>query len=144
MEEALLGTQLSRDDFAMAINAASGRSQDQLHIHLGCIRPDVRAALQIYESGIGPAWSKLPFAVVGQKYRIMSVKAGELEATDPFVSLASGVPGARTNMGNWTIVVAGAKFRNGGEGFYFLASDSSPNGESLLDFKCSVAAGKRN
>ena len=143
VEEAI-GRQLSRGDVAMAINAVSGRSQDQLHIHLGCIRPEVRAALQIYEANIGPTWSKLPFAVVGQKYHIMRLNQEALGATDPFKSLASGIPGAKASMGNWTIVVAGAEFRSGGGGFYFLASDSAPNGEGLLEFKCSVATPSPN
>lgn len=142
--EGAIGRQMSRDNFAMAINSVRGRSQDQLHIHLGCIRPDVRAALQIYESNIGPKWSKLPFAVVGRKYRIMRLEEEELGAADPFKLLASGIPGATDSMGNWTIVVAGAHSRNGGNGFYILASDSAPSGEQLLDFKCSAAAVRSN
>jgi CDP-diacylglycerol pyrophosphatase len=130
--------QLKSNDFAMAINSVDGRSQDQLHIHLGCIRPDVQAALQIYEPSIGTTWSRLPFAVVGQRYRIMRLNQTELGTADPFKLVAGGIAGARGNMGGQTIVVAGAKFRDGATGFYLLASASTPNGESLLDYKCSV------
>ncbi|HZM08527.1 MAG TPA: CDP-diacylglycerol diphosphatase, partial [Methylocella sp.] len=37
--------ELPRDAINMAINTAGSRSQDQLHIHIDCIRPDVRKAL---------------------------------------------------------------------------------------------------
>jgi CDP-diacylglycerol pyrophosphatase len=37
--------ELPRDAIGMAINAAGSRSQDQLHIHIDCIRPKVRNAL---------------------------------------------------------------------------------------------------
>jgi hypothetical protein len=46
-------------------------------------------------------------------------------------------------MGSRTIVVAGARFRDGGVGFYLLTDQSTPahaaSGEALLDYKCSVA-----
>jgi len=42
-------------------------------------------------------------------------------------------------MGGRTIVVVGAKRRNGDNGFYFLTSGTTANGESLLDYDCRVA-----
>ena len=44
---------LPRDDIGLAINSLRGRSQDQLHIHIDCIRPDVRAALHKNEASLG-------------------------------------------------------------------------------------------
>ena len=40
-----LHTSLPRDAVSLAINSTAGRSQNQLHIHIDCIRPDVRKAL---------------------------------------------------------------------------------------------------
>jgi CDP-diacylglycerol pyrophosphatase len=57
------GDQLTRDKIGLAVNSAQGRTQDQLHIHIGCLRPDVRVALRAHEFDIGQAWSKLPFVV---------------------------------------------------------------------------------
>jgi CDP-diacylglycerol pyrophosphatase len=137
------GTKLSRDDVALAINSARARTQDQLHIHIGCIRPDVRAALQVYEAHIRNTWSKLPFGVGGQRYRIMRVDGDSLEVTNPFKLLANGIPAARQDMASYTLVVAGATFRNGKNGFYILAGDKNvASGEGLLDYKCSVLLAK--
>ena len=39
------GRELPRDSLSLAINSADARSQDQLHIHVDCVRADVRQAL---------------------------------------------------------------------------------------------------
>ena len=44
---------LPRDDLSLAINAQTGRSQDQLHIHMDCVRADVRDALRRLAGSIG-------------------------------------------------------------------------------------------
>src|ERR1019366_1339215 len=36
---------LGRDDIAMAVNSVPGRTQDQFHIHIDCVRRDVRDLL---------------------------------------------------------------------------------------------------
>ena len=58
IDEALHRT-LPRDDFGLAINSAANRSQDQLHIHVDCIRPDVHEALREREASIGNRWAPL-------------------------------------------------------------------------------------
>src|SRR5579871_1480337 len=45
------GVSVPRSVVGMAINSADARTQDQLHIHIGCLRRDVIRALQRYESG---------------------------------------------------------------------------------------------
>ena len=40
-----LARQPGRADLALAVNSRIGRSQDQLHIHIDCIRPKVRDVL---------------------------------------------------------------------------------------------------
>jgi CDP-diacylglycerol pyrophosphatase len=136
------GAPLPRDDVGLAVNSAQARTQDQLHIHIGCIRPDVRAALQVYEAQIKTDWSRLPFGVAGHRYRILRVKGDDLLASNPFKLLADGIAPARGDMASQTLVVVGAQFRDGTNGFYLLNASSSParpaTGENLLDYKCSV------
>jgi CDP-diacylglycerol pyrophosphatase len=133
----------SRDEIGLAVNSAEARTQDQLHIHLGCVRPDIRAALRLYEPDIHGTWSKLPFGIGGHMYRIMRVEAETLAATNPFQLLAKGVPFAGADMASQTIVVVGARFRNGESGFYLLNDHSvgsyAAAGEGLLDYTCAVA-----
>ncbi len=139
-----LGSLLSRDEVGLAVNSLQSRSQDQLHIHLGCIQPGVRLALRAYGPQIGDAWSKLPFSVGGQFYRIMRIDGDALGSVNPFELLATGVPDARRDMASRTLVLVGAKLTDGHDGFYLLADqsvgDHAARGESLLDYECTVAA----
>jgi CDP-diacylglycerol pyrophosphatase len=111
-----------------------------LHIHVGCIRPDVRAALQIYATKIEATWSRLPFAIGGHGYRITRIEGDTLAAANPFKLLADGIPAARADMASQTLVVAGATFPDGRSRFYLLADQSekgiAASGESLLDYQC--------
>ena len=63
-----LSQELPRDAIGLAINAASRRSQDQLHIHVDCVAPDVRAALGAYRDRLGADWHVLPFLLAGRRY----------------------------------------------------------------------------
>jgi CDP-diacylglycerol pyrophosphatase len=137
------GHALPRDDIALAINAVSGRSQDQLHIHIDCIRPDVRAALAQHQADIGPRWSDFPPPLAGHHYRAMRLSGTELDSTNPFRLLAAGVPQAE--MGAHTLVLVGAIFATGQPGFFLLddradpAAGDSGSGESLQDHDCALA-----
>src|SRR5262249_52583892 len=48
------------DDVAVAINSACDRSQGQLHIHIGCLRKDVREMLTRLDDKIDGRWLELP------------------------------------------------------------------------------------
>lgn len=137
------GHALPRDDIALAINAVSGRSQDQLHIHVDCIRSDVRAALAQHVADIGPQWSDFPLSAAGHRYRAMRLSGAELGTTNPFRVLAAGVP--QPEMGEHTLVLAGATFAPGQPGFILLDDRADPaagdrgSGESLQDHDCALA-----
>jgi CDP-diacylglycerol pyrophosphatase len=139
-----LGKTLPRDDIALAINSISGRSQNQLHIHIDCVRPDVRAVLRQYDTAIGDRWAPLRVPVSGHPYLAVRVDAENLDGVNPFRLLADGVPGARDNMGRHTLVVVGASFSDG-PGFVILDDHADPalgdsaSGEELQDHDCALA-----
>ena len=137
------GHPLPRDDIALAINSTSGRTQDQLHIHVDCLRPDVRAALAKYQAVIGLQWSDFPVPLAGQHYRTMRLSGAELGDANPFRLLAADVP--QDDMGSHTLVVAGAIFASDQPGFIVLddhadlAAGDRGSGESLQDHDCALA-----
>ncbi|HEX3499283.1 MAG TPA: CDP-diacylglycerol diphosphatase [Stellaceae bacterium] len=143
--ESKVGRALDRDAVGLAINSASGRSQAQLHIHVDCLRPDVRAFLRAHEDEIGSSWSPPRFHLSGHPYRAMRIAGGELGGADPFKLLAGGVPGARASMASRTLVMTGASFADGKDGFYLLTDQVDllagdfASGEELLDHDCAVA-----
>jgi len=135
---------LPRDAMSLAINSVTARSQNQLHIHIDCIRPDVRDALARGQAAIGDKWAPFPEPLAGQHYQAMRVMGETLDGTDPFRLVADGIPGARAAMGKETIVVAGATFA-GKPGFVILsdtadlATGDRAGGEDLQDHSCALA-----
>jgi CDP-diacylglycerol pyrophosphatase len=136
---------LSRDDIALAINSAPGRTQDQLHIHIDCVRPDVQATLRAQASSIGTRWAPLNVPLAGHHYEAIWVSGETLGATNPFRLLADGVPGAAQDMGDRTLVVTGSSLPNGTQGFIILEDQVDPatgdkaSGEELQDHDCRIA-----
>jgi CDP-diacylglycerol pyrophosphatase len=133
---AALGRPVPAQAVGMAVNQRRARSQDQLHIHLSCLRPSVYDALQASAARIGPDWS--PLEVGGRHYAAMRVMGTQLGAANPFALLAEHLPGAAEAMGDFTLLVAGVQFSDG-PGFALLAGRAVPGAELLLDSSCAVA-----
>jgi CDP-diacylglycerol pyrophosphatase len=133
-----------RDDIGLAINSVFGRSQNQLHIHIDCVKPDVRAALEAHQDEISRDWSSFGWDLAGERYRVRRLDGAELGDQDPFKLLALGDPEARADMGRQTLAVIGAEFANGRSGFILLAATGgtirNPKGasEGLLDHDCAI------
>ena len=144
--EDALHQKLARGDIGLAINSAAGRSQDQLHIHVDCVRADVRDVLRKEAGLIGERWAPLDVLLSGHRYQAMWVPGEELGANNPFRLLAAGLPGAAQDMGDRTLVVIGVSREDGTAGFVMLEDQVDRNtgnlaeGEELLDHGCRVAA----
>jgi CDP-diacylglycerol pyrophosphatase len=136
---------LPRDDLSLAINSVHARTQDQLHIHIDCVRVSVREALHRHLGSIGDAWAPFVARLRGHHYRAIRVFGDGLDGFDPFKSLADGVPGAKSAMGEQTLVVIGADFPGGRPGFVILndhvdpAARDNAGGEELQDHTCAAA-----
>ena len=77
---------------ALALNAPSGRSQDQLHVHLACLRPEVRKQLRDLAASLDEHWRVLPMALAGSRYQARRLSETQLLAADFFPALASQPP----------------------------------------------------
>ena len=138
---ASVGHDLPRDAISLAINSPHGRSQNQLHIHIDCIRADVRAALRVALPAIGPGWTTLPTPLAGHVYRALRLDSADLAGVNPFDVLAAdvGADGIRTH----TLVAVGARFGDGRDGFVLLdgrvADGDRASGEELQDHDCALA-----
>ncbi len=144
---ALVGGRLHRDlpreDLALAINSAWGRSQDQLHIHIDCVSRPVRAALASGLAGIGTSWRALPAPLAGHRYRARRILGAALGTSDPFRLLAASLDDPAHQMGRHTLVLVGARFPAPG---FILLDDQvdvlhldRASGEELQDHACAVA-----
>ena len=144
--DAALGHRLPREDIGLAINSDVGRSQDQLHIHVDCVQPEVQATLRDEGAAIGNRWAPLDVELSGHHYWAMWVAGERLGANNPFRLMAEGLPGAAQDMGDRTLVVVGSSRANGAAGFVILEDQvdkenhDMASGEELLDHSCSIAA----
>ena len=131
---------LPRDAISLAINSVLGRTQNEMHIHVDCVRPDVQAAIRAHEKAIGTHWAPFPVRLVGHDYMAMRVDEPDLSHNNPFLLLANGSIAARHDMAHYTIVVVGDP-----KGFVLFAGRASPatgnlgTGEELQDHACALA-----
>ena len=116
----------------LAVNPLHARGQDQLHIHIECLRPDVYETLARQAGHISASWS--PVTLGGASYWVRSISS-DLDVDDPFKILASHPPEADRGMSDYTLVVAGAPSED--RGFVMLASARAA-GELLLDSSCAA------
>ncbi len=135
-----VGHAMPRDMISLEINPPTARTQEQLHIHMDCVRPDVRQALLGAE--IGEGWTRLPKPLMGQYYTAMRLRGENLDR-NPFQILADTVPGAREAMGRYTLILTGSIDPKTGPGFILLAGQVGPDGpgqgEELQDHDCALA-----
>lgn len=131
---------LRRDEVGLAVNSAEGRSQNQLHVHIDCLRADVAAALRRHAGELRESWSLFPAPLAGQRYLALRLDGATL-AANPFRLLAARIGPAA--MGRETIVVAGMNFA-GRPGFALLAGHAdraagdNGHGEELQDHSCGM------
>lgn len=143
--ERALGRPLPRDVASLALNSAHGRSQNQLHIHVDCLRGDVRDQLRQMDAAIGPTWRPLPQLLRGHPYQAYRLKGRELQA-DPIRLLADGLASSG-DMGRWSLVVVGRGEDDREPGFIVLATQADADaghqasGEELQDHACAVLTG---
>lgn len=136
---------LPRDDVALAINSTAGRTQDQLHIHIDCLRSDVKASLASHKTEIGSVWGTFPELLAGHRYRAIRVDGDDLGEINPFRLLADSDPKIAADMGDQTLVLVGMNFAPDHPGFVVLndradaTTGDRASGEELQDHTCAVA-----
>jgi CDP-diacylglycerol pyrophosphatase len=134
---------LQWDDFGMAVNSYVGRSQDQLHIHMECVLPRVRAILKAHETDIPTGrWSEKGFKLEDISYRVTRLPSDKLDDVNIFALAAKGLAIPQNEMFNLSLALVGAQFADGSRGFYLLADQDyvgrsyAAHAEYLLDPTC--------
>ena len=131
-----------REEVGLAVNSRPGRTQDQLHIHIDCLRRSVRRAVDADLPTLSDSWAEMPTRLVrGHEYRARWLAQEALPTTDPFSLLAADP--AVGDRADWTLVMMAAKRPSGERGFVLLSHQADPAsgdlaaGEELLDHGCS-------
>lgn len=131
---------LPANQLGLEINSQYRRSQNQLHIHIDCMRGDISEALARHAKDVPDEWHWDTLG--GNRYRIMRVSA-LTQASNPFRLVARDNQDTAT-MATQTILVTGAGPSTEQNGWLVVNSatgvnNGSGSAEDLLDHACRVA-----
>ena len=140
---------LPDNQLGLEINSEYRRSQNQLHIHIDCMRREVSAALASHAHDAPGEWHW--DTIDGERYRIMRVTS-LAEASNPFRIVARDNQGAGA-MATQTILVTGAGPSANTDGWLILNSGIEgrqrqrhgrrPDGSRVPCGGCSLSIGER-
>lgn len=125
---------------SLTINSPTGRTQNHLHIHISCLRSDVREKLDAHLAEIGTHWQPLPGGLEGHEYLVRRVTENELVQRSPFLMLEEEVPQAREHMGRYALAMA----QQSDGSFVLLATERNllvlnrASSEELQDHQCDI------
>ncbi|MGY2046736.1 CDP-diacylglycerol diphosphatase [Methylobacterium sp. JK268] len=137
----VFGDRLPGAEVGLAVNSPTGRSQDQLHIHVDCVRPQTRALLRRYARSLPAGWVVLPTTIQGGRLAAMRVPAAAVDDFNPFAALAAA-PGAAAGLRHTTFAAISAPPDDPAGGFYLLlVRQPYAAAEKLLDHRCTILDG---
>ncbi|KFK95069.1 MULTISPECIES: CDP-diacylglycerol diphosphatase [unclassified Serratia (in: enterobacteria)] len=139
------GQPVPDERLGMAINSAYGRSQNQLHIHLTCLREDVYRQLQAERPYIQETWSALPDKLLRHTYYARRVVQPTAMGIYPIRSVAEHFHLSPSQLAEYGVALVPTEF-SGQTGFILLTtkrgwdSGNRASVESLLDKTCAILA----
>lgn len=89
---------------SLAINSQYGRTQNQLHIHISCLRSDVRQQLDQLTPQLNGRWQSITLRK--HRYWLRALTPDELTRQSAFIRLADERPEARSEMGKYGLALA--------------------------------------
>ncbi|HXT06999.1 MAG TPA: CDP-diacylglycerol diphosphatase [Roseiarcus sp.] len=128
----LVGPLFDDADVALAVNAMRGRSQDHLHIHIGCLAPQFRRALDRVAARLPPrVWSERDGIVATQPLWLYRTGVDDAEAVNPFLALAEDPAMTPDSRALTTLALVRAPI-DGRYEFVVIASRPSPTSTKII------------
>jgi len=134
------GTEVPDSAIALTINSPTGRTQNHFHIHISCLRADVREKLDANQGQISTQWLPFPGGLEGHEYLARRVTEAELVKRSPFMMLAQELPQAHEHMGRFAMAMA----QQSDGSFVLLATERNllvlnrASAEELQDHQCDI------
>ncbi|CAM2183985.1 CDP-diacylglycerol pyrophosphatase [Paraburkholderia sacchari] len=138
--DAKLKSTLAPTQLGLEINSSQRRSQNQLHIHVDCMRNDIADALAPYRHDAPGTWRWT--TLDGKRYRVTRVMSLANQG-NPFRVVERDL-GPKQSMAVQTILVTGAGPDTARDGWLVVNSgldveDGTGTAEGLLDHSCALA-----
>jgi CDP-diacylglycerol pyrophosphatase len=132
----VVGHAIPRNAVGLAVNPVHARSQNQLHIHIECLRPEVLPALARAAGDPAAGWRTV--RIGAYHLEALDLAGDNLDGQNPFKLLNERILEEHGVVGEYTLVVAGTQSASG-LGFVVLTSPALA-GELLLDSTCAAAS----
>ena len=139
------GGRAARDNMAVAVNSRIARSQDQLHVHIGCLTPDVWRPLQtIVPKLMFNSWADIGPIVEGADFRALRIASDDLAGVNPF-RLAMDAYKSDGPIKSADLLVVVARLGDAGKNGEFVLLTSrvgsarwprAPSTDEILDVAC--------
>lgn len=97
------GQPIADQAISLAINSAYGRSQNQLHVHISCLRPAIRRELDELAPELSEAWQA--HSLLGHRYWLRTLTSGELAQQSVFRRVADELEASK-HMGEYSLALA--------------------------------------
>ena len=111
-----------RDAIALFVNSALVRTQDQLHIHVGCLVPRARRTLAAVAPSVPMGeWAQIGPVVPHTMFWAYRIRGTDLASVNPFRLAAEVIAGKTKDPGDLTVVVVGVRVDSDDE-FLILAT----------------------
>ncbi len=132
------GSPVDDSAVALSINSQRGRTQNQLHIHISCLRPDIRQRLDSLDASLTNRWQ---LEQLGEhQYQVKIITRDEFKRTSPFIRIANELPDARDEMGKYGVAVAAMP--NGRRALMVIKRNllllNQGSAEELQDHSCKI------
>lgn len=135
---------LAHEQVALAVNSRYTRTQDQFHIHIGCVDREASEILDTISPDLSAnRWVRARKRFYGFDIWGLQIAKETLDGVNPVRLLEDGFPDESGSRGLSTIVLAGVKLPDGRDGFALLtwrsnlqASRLQFTAEDFLDERC--------
>lgn len=116
------GADIPADDISLTVNSELGRSQNHLHVHISCIRPDIKKIVNENLAKINSKWNDFPIEILGHKYRAIKISESEFKKNNIFSLVAADIPDGNKNINRYGIAMMAVKNKKKGHDFIVLTS----------------------
>lgn len=126
---------------AVVVDSKEARDQDQLHLIVDCLKPEVTTSLAEQAAGISLHWAKMSAPLEGRTYWARRVEASSEDKVWPIRLLVDELPGSKDALADWSLaLVQPASLRD--SGFLLLADraegEQGGRPRDLLDASCAA------
>jgi CDP-diacylglycerol pyrophosphatase len=136
---------LTHVDVALAVNSRFSRTQDQLHIHIGCLSRGAKRMFEALATELPEGkWFHFDKSIRGLRFSARLVAEDTLAGVNPFRLAAEGLPERIEDRSLMTMVLAGIELADGRVEFVLLAWSDDPDetvdqiaASNFLDHSCS-------